>query len=139
MELVKIAEEFAEKKHFGQVDRAGVAYIEHPRTVASRVDGELEKVVAFLHDTVEDTDTTVEEIRSIFGDEVAEAVSCLTREKGVSYRQYIEKIKGNELARKVKLADLSHNMELSRLPNVTKSDIERVEKRYKKAVEILSK
>ena len=133
-----MAEEFAEKKHFGQVDKAGIAYIEHPRAVASRVDGDVEKVVAFLHDTVEDTDTTIEEIRSIFGDEVAEAVSYLTRKKGVSYRKYIEKIKENEIARKVKLADLSHNMEISRIPNVTKRDIERIEKRYKKAVEILS-
>lgn len=139
MNYVKMAEEFAEKKHFGQVDKAGVPYIEHPRAVAAELDGEKEKIVAFLHDTVEDTGATVEEIRSIFGDEIAEAVSCITHRKSVPYMEYIKKIKENELARKVKLADLSHNMDLSRIPNATKRDLNRVEKRYKKAVEILSK
>ena len=138
MDFVRTAEEFAEKKHIGQVDKAGVAYIEHPRAVAAKMDGEKEKIVAFLHDTVEDTDTTIEEIRSIFGDEIAEAVSYITHEKGVPYLEYIKRVKENELARKVKLADLSHNMDLSRIPNATKCDLKRVEKRYKKAVEILS-
>lgn len=139
MNFVKMAEEFAEKKHFGQVDKAGVAYIEHPRAVAAKLDGEKEKIVAFLHDTVEDTDATVEEIRTIFGDEIAEAVSCITHDKSVPYLEYIKKVKENELARKVKLADLSHNMDLTRIPEVTEIDRKRVEKRYKKAVEILSK
>lgn len=138
MNYVKLAEEFAEKKHSGQVDKAGIAYIEHPRAVAAKLDGEKEKIVAFLHDTVEDTDATIDEIRSIFGDEIAEAVSYLTHEKGTPYLEYVKRLKQNELARKVKLADLSHNMDLSRIPNVTEKDRERVEKKYKKAFEILS-
>ena len=118
------------------MDKAGVAYIEHPRAVAAKLDGEKEKIVALLHDTVEDTDATIEEIKVIFGDEIAEAITCLTHDKNVPYMEYIKGLKHNELARKVKLADLSHNMDLSRLPNVTERDLKRVEK-YKKAVEIL--
>ena len=138
MDRVKMAEEFAAKKHFGQTDKAGVAYIEHPKAVAAKLDGEKEKIVALLHDTVEDTDATVEEIRLLFGNEIAEAVSVLTHDKNEPYLEYIKKIKDNELAKKVKLADLSHNMDLSRLPKVTEKDLERVEKKYKKAIEILT-
>lgn len=131
-ELLKCADAFAEAKHCGQTDKAGRPYIEHPRAVAARVDGEIEKIVALLHDTVEDTDATIEEIRSLFGNEVAEAIGYLTHDKSVPYMDYIERVKGNDIARKVKLADLSHNMDLSRLPVVTEVDRERVEK-YKKA------
>ena len=131
-ELLKRADAFAEAKHRGQTDKAGRPYIEHPRAVAEKLDGEIEKIVALLHDTVEDTDATIEEIRSLFGNEVAEAIGYLTHDKSVPYMDYIEHVKGNDIARKVKLADLSHNMDLSRLPVVTEKDRERVEK-YKKA------
>ena len=136
-DLLKKAEAFAIEKHAGQVDRAGASYIEHPRAVAGKVSGEIEKVVAMLHDVVEDTDATVEQIREMFGDEVADAVAVLTRDKGEPYMAYIRKIKGNEIARKVKMADLSHNMDVSRLPIITDADWKRVEK-YKKAYELLS-
>ena len=134
---MKFADEFAAKKHYGQVDKAGAPYIEHPRAVALKLDGELEKVVALLHDTVEDTDATIEEIRDLFGNEVADAVALLTHDKSVPYMDYIESVKSNDVARKVKMADLSHNMDLSRLPVVTDKDYERVEK-YRKAYEKLS-
>lgn len=130
---------FAEFMHKGQVDKAGVPYIEHPKTVASMVDGEDAKVVALLHDTVEDTGATVDEIRSMFGDRVADAVACLTYDKSVPYLEYVANIKGNDLAREVKLADLKHNMDLSRIPNVTDVDIQRVNKKYRPAFEMLSK
>ena len=128
---------FAEEKHKGQVDKAGVPYIEHPKAVAARVNGEDAKIAALLHDCVEDTDATIDEIREMFGDTIADAVACLTHDKSVPYLEYVRGIKGNELARQVKLADLSHNMELSRIPNVTEADLKRIEK-YKEAVKILS-
>jgi len=136
-DIVMMAEKFAEMKHRGQVDKAGVPYIEHPRAVAGKVLGEKEKVVAWLHDTVEDTGATIDEIRDLFGDEIADAVRVITHERGVPYLEYIKGIRGNELARKVKLADLEHNMDLTRLPVVNDMDLERLEK-YKKAVEILT-
>ena len=130
---------FAEAMHKGQVDKAGVPYIEHPKKVASMVDGDDAKIVALLHDTVEDTGATVEEIRSMFGDRVADAVACLTHDKSVPYLEYVANIKGNDLAREVKLADLKHNMDLSRIPNVTDVDIQRVNRKYRPAFEMLSK
>jgi len=136
-ELLKKAEMYAEEKHRGQVDKAGVSYIEHPRAVAARLHSETEKIVALLHDTVEDTDATIEEIRALFGDQIAEAIGYLTHEKSVPYMEYINHVKCNELARKVKLADLDHNMDLSRLPVVTERDKKRVEK-YREAAKILS-
>ncbi len=134
--MVWQAEAFAKEKHFGQFDRAGVPYIEHPRAVAAQVETDTEKVVAFLHDTVEDTNTTLDEIRNKFGTEIADAVECLTHQKGVPYMEYIKGIQNNALARKVKLADLTHNMDLSRLPKVTEEDRRRV-KKYKAAYDFL--
>ena len=135
-DLLKMAEVFASEKHKGQVDRAGKPYINHPMAVADSVDGVKEKTVAWLHDTVEDSGATISEIREIFGDDIAEAVSCLTHDLRVPYMEYIRGIKKNELARVVKLADLKHNMDLSRLDNVSDVDLKRVEK-YKRAYELL--
>ena len=136
-DIVKAADEYAARKHEGQVDKAGVPYINHPRAVAAKLDSDVEKTIALLHDTVEDTDATVEEIKSIFGSEIADAVAVLTHPKDEPYMDYIRRIWKNRLARDVKLADLEHNMDLSRLNGkVTEKDLERVEK-YKKARQIL--
>ena len=136
-DIVKAADEYAARKHEGQVDKAGVPYINHPRAVAAKLDSDVEKTVALLHDTVEDTDATVEEIREMFGEEIADAVEVLTHPKDEPYMDYIRRIWKNRLARDVKLADLEHNMDLSRLNGkVTEKDLERVEK-YKKARQIL--
>lgn len=136
-DIVKAADEYAARKHEGQVDKAGVPYINHPRAVAAKLDSDVEKAVALLHDTVEDTDATVEEIKEVFGEEIADAVEVLTHPKDEPYMDYIRRIWTNRLARDVKLADLEHNMDLSRLKGkVTEKDLERVEK-YKKARQIL--
>ena len=134
--LVEAADRFAEEKHRGQKDKAGKPYIEHPRAVAALVSGELEKTVALLHDTVEDTDASIQEIRQRFGDTVADAVDCMTHREGVPYMEYIAKIAQNPLARMVKLADLTHNMDLTRIPHPTEKDFERIEK-YRKAFAFL--
>ena len=136
-DMVKKAEEFAKKAHEGQFDKAGKPYITHPQAVAAQLDDEKAKIVAFLHDTVEDTETTIEEIRAVFGEEIAVAVDLLTHKDGVDYFDYVLGTKNNELARKVKVADLAHNMDLSRNPNPTVMDLERIEK-YKKAYALLS-
>lgn len=135
----EFALELAKRLHEGQVDKAGEAYINHPLKVAEYVENEEEivRVVAVLHDTVEDTPMTVELIRVLFGNEVGNAIESLTKKPGEEYMEYIQRVKKNQIAAKVKLADLRHNSELSRLSEVTEKDIMRVEK-YKKAMEILN-
>ena len=133
----KLAYKIATMAHSGQVDKAGAAYILHPIAVAKMVDSEKEKCVALLHDVLEDTDITAECLRKLLGDdETADAVECLTRKSGESYNAYIRRVAQNPIARHVKIADLSHNMELSRLPVVTEADIKRNEK-YRKAMDFL--
>ena len=129
-ENIDIAYNFARKAHEGQVDKAGVPYIVHPVTVAGMVDTPEEKIVALLHDVVEDTPVSIEAVRNLFGDRIADAVSLLTHDKSVPYENYVKLIKGNELARKVKIADLKHNMDLRRIPNPKAEDMDRVVYKY---------
>lgn len=94
-------------------------------------------IVALLHDVVEDTDTTFEEVESYgFSQNVIDALKLLTHTNDVEYEDYIRNISTNDLARKVKLADLRHNMDTSRLNEITSKDIARYEK-YKKSYEYL--
>ena len=131
------AVEIAEEKHKNQVDKAGKPYIGHLRAVADGVDGYLLKTVAMLHDIIEDTDMTIDGLFKLgFNREVIMAVNLLTKEKGVSLDEYLKAIKSNELARKVKISDLKHNMQIERIPNPTEKDYERVEK-YKEALAYL--
>ena len=124
--------------HKGQFDKAGVDYIEHPIYVASQVDTEEEKAVALLHDVIEDSPFTSEELLLAGLPEiVVAAVQILSKKKGQDCQIYLENVKSNPLARVVKLADLKHNSDLSRLSSVTDKDLERLEK-YKKAIDYLS-
>lgn len=137
MSLYDRAYEIAEKSHKGQRDRAGVDYFQHVLFVASFFESEKEKAVALLHDVVEDTVTTLNDLRAAgIPDEVVSAVAVLTKQRGDSYIEYIENVKNNELARKIKLVDLAHNANLNRFSKPTKKDYERREK-YLKAMEIL--
>ena len=126
------------KAHHGQVDKSGLPYVHHPLHLAEQMDDEDCTVVALLHDVVEDTDYTIEDIRGMgFGDEVVEALKLLTHDKAVPYMDYIKKIASNPLATKVKLADLAHNSDTTRLVHEpTEKDIARCRK-YRKAMELL--
>ena len=136
--MIDIALAIARKAHAGQVDKAGVDYIQHPLYVASQVKTEQEKAVALLHDVLEDSDITVADLLAYgLSNKVVTAVQTLTKKKGQSYQEYLEKVKSNNLARVVKLADLKHNSDLSRLKSVTNTDYDRVEK-YKNAIRYLS-
>lgn len=138
MLLYQQALAIAEDAHKGQVDKAGVDYIQHPLFVASLVEGELAKTVALLHDVVEDSDWTLEDLRKEgLPEEVVQAVGILTKKCNENYEEYILRVKQNPLARQVKLADLKHNSDLSRLANVTDRDRKRVAK-YQKAISFLS-
>ena len=118
--------------HEGQTDRAGKPYVLHPITVMTYVETDVEKVVALLHDIVEDTDVTLDHVREIFGDTVAEAVGLLTHLEGDTYTQYVEKLAYHPIARKVKMADMKHNMDISRIPYPKQKDFDRVRKYEKK-------
>ena len=136
--MIDIALAIAKKAHAGQVDKAGVDYIKHPIYVASQVTTEQEKAVALLHDVLEDSDITAADLLAYgLSNEVVTAVQTLTKKKGQSYQDYLEKVKSNNLARVVKLADLKHNSDLSRLKTVSNTDYERV-KKYKNAIRYLS-
>ena len=132
------AYEIAKKAHLGQIDKAGEDYIKHPEKVASFVSSDEEKSVAYLHDVIEDTELTLEDLREYgFSEEVLEAVDVITKKKGQDYQTYLNSVKENKLARVVKLADLRHNSDLTRLINITEKDIERKEK-YQKAIDFLN-
>lgn len=108
----------ATKAHKGQIDKAGVPYIEHPKKVASFVHTPIEKVVALLHDVVEDTDYTFKDLQNEgVPAEAIEALRLLTHNENTDYIDYIDSIikSENKLAITVKMADLKHNMDISRL------------------------
>ena len=132
------AYEIAKRAYLGQVDKAGEDYIKHPEKVASFVKTDEEKAVAYLHDVIEDTELTLEDLHEYeFSKEVIEAVDIITKKKGEDCRNYLNSVKKNKLARAVKLADLRHNSDLTRLTKVTEKDIERKEK-YQKAIDFLN-
>ena len=137
--MVDLALSIARKAHEGQLDKAGVDYIEHPIYVASQVDTEEEKAVALLHDVIEDSPVSAEELlQAGLPETVVTAVQILTKKKEQDYQTYLETVKKNPLVRVVKLADLKHNSDLSRLSSITEKDKERL-KKYKKAIDFLSR
>lgn len=125
---VKQARDFAFQKHGHQYDKGDEPYTLHLEYVAMRVPLAMQPV-AWLHDVVEDTDVTIDEVRERFGDVVADAVDCITKRKGEEYGDYLVRVKSNPLAREVKIIDLLHNMDLNRLKrSVRVDDAERVRK-----------
>ena len=136
-ELTRKAIKLAFKAHEGQLDRAGLPYILHPLHVAEQMKDEDTCVIALLHDVIEDTDVTLEDLREYGFTEVQVAgVESMTREDDEDYFEYIRDVKKNPLAVKVKLEDLKHNSDVSRMIEVTDRDRQRLDK-YKKAMEIL--
>ena len=126
MSLLEKAIQIAVRAHAGQEDRAGRPYILHPIQVMCRVHAEVEKTVAILHDTVEDTELTLENLRQEgFPEEIIAAVDCLTKREGEPYEALIQRAKANPLARPVKLADLEDNMDPRRNTQVTDKDLAR--------------
>ena len=133
----KLAYAIAYVAHKGQTDKVGVEYINHPLTVASLCETEDERVVALLHDVVEDTNITLNDLSIFFEPKIIEALKLLTH-NDEPYLEYVAKIKENNLSKSVKIADLTHNMDLSRIKNPTKKDYDRVENKYKPAMEFLN-
>lgn len=135
---IEAAKALATKAHKGQTDKAGLPYINHPERVVSRLATPEAQVVGWLHDTVEDTPTTLQDIEDHFGPETAAAVDAISRRDGESWSDYIERVAANPVARQVKISDLIDNSNLSRIPTVTMKDVKRQAK-YNKALRKLMK
>ena len=124
--------------HAGQTDKSGLPYVHHPLHLAEQMDDEDSTVTALLHDVVEDTHYSIEDLQGMgFGDNVIEALKLLTHDPAVPYMDYVRKIGTNPLATKVKLADLAHNSDTTRLDHEpTEADLKRLQK-YQEAKKIL--
>ena len=134
--LTRKAMNIAYNAHINQFDKAGVPYIYHPIHLAEQMDSETECIVALLHDVVEDTEVTFEQLEKDFPKEVIESIRLLTHGHDVNYMEYIKELSQNPIAKKVKIADLLHNSDETRLEKITIKDAARREK-YKKALEFL--
>ncbi len=137
-DLTRKAIKIAFEAHDGQFDRSGLPYILHPVHVAEQMKTEDACVVALLHDVIEDTDITFEDLeKEGFSDTQVEGVRLMTHRPEVDYLEYVRRLKPNSIAREVKIADLNHNLDPARLPEVTPKDLARFEK-YKMALKILN-
>ena len=135
--LTNEAMKLAYTAHHGQVDKSGIPYIFHPMHLAEQMQDEYTTCVALLHDVVEDTDVTLDTLSMIFPKDIVDAVALMTHQKGESYLDYVARIKENPIARAVKLADLQHNSDQSRLENADAATLARYREKYSKAFEIL--
>ena len=136
-EMTKKAINVMYQAHQGQMDKGGFPYCFHPYQVAQGMDDEISCTCALLHDVVEDTDLTFEDLAEMgFPAEVIAVLKLLTHREGVPYMDYVRNLAGNPVARKVKLSDLHHNSDLSRINEVTEKDLERIGQ-YKEAIAFL--
>lgn len=135
--MTKKALKLCFETHKEQTDKSGMPYVFHPFHLAEQMSDEETTVVALLHDCIEDSDRTLDDLREMgFGEKIIEAIALMTHDPDVPYMDYVAQIKANPIARTVKLADLRHNSDMSRLDSITPYDQERAEK-YKKAIELL--
>ena len=133
----KMALKLCFEAHKEQYDKSGLPYVFHPFHLAEQMDTEETTVVALLHDVVEDTNYTVADLTEMgFGKQITDAITLMTHAKDVDYMDYIRNIKGNSIAKAVKLADLKHNSDLTRLDTVNEKALSRREK-YLKAIAFL--
>ena len=136
-EKTKKALKLCFEAHKDQVDKSGLPYVFHPFHLAEQMQDENTTIVALLHDVVEDTDYTLDDLRAMgFGDEVMEALSYTTHDPAVPYMEYVARIRENDIARRVKLADLRHNSDITRLDSIDQKALDRVAK-YAQAIRLL--
>lgn len=124
--------EIAVQAHKGQLQKDGLPYVLHPIKLMMSMNTDDEKIAAVLHDVIEDTPWSLEDLRNEgFSETLLDAIECLTHPKGLSYDDYIEQLSGNPLARQVKLADLQDNMDIRRIPDVVEKDLQRLAKYHR--------
>ena len=135
--MTKIALKLCFEAHKDQIDKSGMPYVFHPCHLAEQMADENTTIVALLHDVIEDTEYTLDDLRKFgFAEDVLSAISLMTHADDVPYMEYVMKIKTNPIAKAVKLADVKHNSDMSRLDQITQIDEERA-KKYKQAIELL--
>jgi guanosine-3',5'-bis(diphosphate) 3'-pyrophosphohydrolase len=130
MNHAALALEVAEKAHAGVTDKGGQPYILHPIRVGASFESTDLQAIGFLHDVLEDTDVTEDELRGMFPARIVDAVYALSRQDGEQYFDFIKRCRQNPLARKVKVADIRDNLR----PGYTKDSLRR---RYVSALGIL--
>ncbi|MEW5511999.1 GTP pyrophosphokinase [Pseudomonas asiatica] len=131
-QLVEVALQRALTAYAGKVDKGGKPYILHPLRLMARLDDPISQCVALLHDVIEDSDTTAEDLRADgFPESVVTAVDVLTRRRGENYQAFIERVRVHPLASKVKLLDIEDNLNLLRINEVTENDLQRVAKYHR--------
>jgi len=135
MSTLERAIAIAARAHAGKVDKAGAPYILHPLRVMLKLEGTEERMAAVLHDVVEDSDITLEQLRNEdFPDEVVDAVDAVTIRPGEDYDDFVRRAALNRIGRRVKLADLEDNSDLSRIAHPTEKDYARLAK-YERAIQ----
>lgn len=138
-ELLEKAIGIAVQAHKGQKDRYGAPYILHPLRVMARVKTDRERIVAVLHDVVEDTQWSFDDLqREGFPEDILRALRSVTKREGEDYSDFVNRSAADPLGRQVKLADLEDNMDLRRMPKVDSDAVERLAK-YLKAWQTLSR
>lgn len=141
-ELTQKAMKIAYNAHHGQTDQSGMPYIFHPYHLAEQMTDEISVCVALLHDVVEDTPITIEMLEKEFPKQITDAVRLLTHDENTDYFDYVRAIKKNPVAKAVKLADLEHNSDHTRIADCESISEEKIEywnKKYTMARQILLK
>ena len=135
MSLLEKAIAIAVEAHKGQKDKAGDPYILHPLRVMFRMDTKEEMIVAVLHDVLEDTPITPDQLKEMgFSETVLKALDSVTKRAGERYEDFVQRAALHPIGKKIKLADLRDNMDLSRLEKITDQDIERVKKYHNASI-----
>lgn len=137
-EATKKAMKLCFQAHKEQTDKSGIPYVFHPIHLAEQMQDEDTTVVALLHDVIEDTSYSIEDLKNMgFNQRVLDAITLMTHAEGVAYMDYVAKIKENPIAKAVKLADLAHNSDITRMDVVDEKAISRIEK-YAQAIHFLN-
>lgn len=137
-EMTKKALKLCFEAHKNQIDKSGMPYVFHPFHLAEQMETEDTVITALLHDVVEDTDYTIDDLKEMgFSENVISALKLLLHDPGIPYMDYVKKIKENPVAKAVKLKDLAHNSDLTRLDYVDDTARKRI-KKYQRAIALLN-
>ncbi len=137
MRLIETSLQIALRAYAGKVDKAGREYILHPLRVMAKMSTDLERSAALLHDVLEDSEITAEDLLAEgIPAEVVQAVKCLTKNEGEDYLDFVARAKTDRLARRVKIADIEDNIDVLRLSSLSEKDLERIQ-RYHAAWRLL--
>lgn len=136
-QLLELAIKVTTEAHAGQVDKGGKPYINHPQAVAASLTNTEYKIVAYLHDVCEDTSITFADLKDMgFTYRIVNSIRLLTKTDELTYEEYLRRLRMDSCARAVKMADLKHNMDITRIPNPSEKDYARIEK-YKRSLAFL--